>query len=125
MTNYARSIAVLATLCATFPSLLATDCDPLRYRGGVRNSPGESKLNAKQLDAVLTSLRDKAGFLEMRFDENGFLTLGDQTKISGGSATARALINAAVKIPQAGGLESHMYSAPAPSAPCSHPIPFP
>ena len=124
MTNYARSIAVLATLCATFPSLLATDGDPLRYRGGVRNSPGESKLNAKQLDAVLTSLRDKAGFLEMRFDENGFLTLGDQTKISGGSATARALIDAAVKMPHAVDLESHMYSAHVAFARLAKPIAY-
>src|SRR5215467_13767746 len=111
MTNYARSIAVLATLCATFPSLLATAGDPLRYRGGLRNSPGERKLNAKQLDAVLTSLRDKTGLLEMRFDENGFLTLGDQTKFSGGSATARALLNATVSLPHAVDLESHMYAS--------------
>jgi len=110
MTHYSRSIAVLATLCALFPSLLATDGDPFRYRGGIRNSPGEHKLNTKQLAAVLTSLRDKAGFLEMRFDENGFLTLGDPTKFSGGSAVARALIDAAVKMPHAIDLESHANS---------------
>jgi hypothetical protein len=111
MTNSARSIAVLATLCAFFPSSLATAGDPHRYRGGLRNSAGERKLNEKQLDAVLTSLRDKTGFLEMRFDENGFLTLGDLTKFSGGSSVARALITAAVKMPVAVDLESHAYSS--------------
>ncbi|MGH9768219.1 MAG: hypothetical protein ACREAB_12355, partial [Blastocatellia bacterium] len=109
MINHARSIAVIrhvqprfssnrvcliaaafAALYALFPSLLATAGDPFRYRGGLRNSPGERKLDAKQLDAVLTSLRDKAGFLEMCFDEDGFLTLGDRTKFSGGSGVARA-----------------------------------
>ncbi|MGH9938992.1 MAG: hypothetical protein ACREAM_22360, partial [Blastocatellia bacterium] len=98
--------AAFVTLCALFPSLLVTAGDPFRYSGGLRNSPGERRLSAKQLDAMLTSLRDKAGFLEMGFDENGFLTLGDQTKFSGGSATARALLDAAVKMPHAADLES-------------------
>jgi len=134
MTNYARSIAVIrhiqqrlstracpnrvcaiaaafATLCAAFPLLPVTAGDPFRYLGGVRNSPGERKLNAKQLDAVGASLRDKSGFLELGFDENGFLTLGDQTKFSGGSATARALLDAAMKMPHAVDLESHLYSS--------------
>jgi hypothetical protein len=62
------------------------------------------------LDAVLTGLRDKAGFLEMRFDENGFLILGDRTKFEGGSATARALLEAAIKMPHAVDLESHAHS---------------
>src|SRR5262245_48606146 len=98
MTNYARSIAVLATLCATFPSLLATDGDPLRYRGGVRDSHSASDLDVYHFVAVLTSAREEAGCPEMCFDENGFLTVGDHTKISGGSATARALIVAAVNM---------------------------
>src|SRR5262245_66108455 len=68
--------ATFATLCALFPLPPATAGDPFRYRGGLRNSPGERKLDPKRLDAVLTSLRDNAGLLDMRFDENGFLTLG-------------------------------------------------
>jgi hypothetical protein len=110
-TNRVRAIAVLfATTCALFSHARADSGDPARYRGGLRNSPGERKLNAKQLDAVITSLRDKAGLLEMRFDENGFLTLGDQTKFSGGSATARALLYAVTSMANAIDLESHMYS---------------
>jgi len=103
--------AALATLCSLFPLSHAAAGDPFRYRGGLRNSPGERKLNAKQLDAVLTTLRAKTGLLEMRFDENGFLTLGDRTKFSGGSAAARALLYAVASMAHAVDLESHMYSA--------------
>src|SRR5215510_8818400 len=103
--------AAFAALYSIFSTPPATAGDPLRYRGGLRNSPGVHKLNAKQLDAVLTSLRDKTGLIEMRFDENGFLTLGDQTKFSGGSAIARALLDAAVTMGIAADLESHMYSS--------------
>jgi hypothetical protein len=103
--------AAFAALCSIFSTPPATAGDPLRYRGGLRNSPGVHNLNAKQLDAVLTSLREKTGLIEMRFDENGFLTLGDQTKFSGGSAIARALLDAAVTMRNAADLESHMYSS--------------
>jgi hypothetical protein len=103
--------AAFAALWSIFFAPPATAGDPLRFRGGLRNSPGVRKLNAKQLDAVLASLRDKAGLIEMRFDENGFLTLGDQTKFSGGSAVARALLDAAVTMGNAVDLESHMYSS--------------
>lgn len=102
--------ATFASLCTLLTTLLAAPGDPFRYRGGLRNSPDERALDAKRLDAVLASLRDKAGFLEMRFDEHGFLTLGDKTKFSGGSATARALLEAVVKLPRAVDLESHPYS---------------
>ncbi len=103
-------IAALAALCSIFHSFSAKAGDSLRYRGGLRNSPGPRKLNAKQLDTILTILRDKAGLLEMRFDEDGFLALGDQTRISGGSATARALLNAAVTMTNAVEMESHTNS---------------
>jgi len=110
-TNCVCAIAVsFAATCALLPQTRAASSDPFRYRGGLRNSPGKHKLNARQLDAVLTSLRDKTGLLEMRFDEDWFLTLGDQTKFSGGSATARALLNATASLPHAVDLESHMYS---------------
>ena len=110
----------LATLCTLFP------CRPrqsltFRYRGGLRNSPGERRLDAKRLDDLLKSLRDKAGLLEMRFDENGFLTLGDQTKFSGGSATARALLDAAATMTLAVDLESHLYSIKSPSPDWANP----
>ncbi|HEY6402725.1 MAG TPA: hypothetical protein VI479_15015 [Blastocatellia bacterium] len=110
--NRVRAIAIsFAATCAFFPQARAEADDLLRYRGGLRNSLGEHKLSAKQLDAVLTSLRDKTGLLEMRFDEEGFLALGDRAKFSGGSDTARALLYAATSMSSAVELESHMYSS--------------
>ena len=100
-----------AAVCALATSMIAANGDPFRYRVGIRNSPGEFKLNDKELETTLKSLRDKTGFLEIAFDENGFLTLGDQTKFSGGSATARALLDAAIKMPHVVDLESHPYSS--------------
>jgi len=116
--------AAFAALYSIYSTAPATAGDPLRYRGGLRNSPGERKLNAKQLDAVLTSLRDKTGLIEMRFDENGFLTLGDQTKFSGGSATARALLDAAVTMGAAVDLESHGYSSKVAFARLAEPLAY-
>jgi hypothetical protein len=85
--------------------------DPLRYHGGVRNSGEAKKLNPKQLDCVLKSLREKTGFSEMFFDENGFLNLGDRAKFHGGSETARALFSAAVDSSDSIDLESHNLSS--------------
>jgi hypothetical protein len=104
--------------------MIAAGADPFRYRVGIRNSPGEYRLNAKQLDTALGSLRDKTGFLEMAFDENGFLTLGDQTKFSGGSATARALLDAAIKMPHVVDLESHLYSTQVAFARLAKPVAY-
>ena len=39
-----------------------------------------------QAQRALESLRRKTGFMEMRFDESGFLTLGDRTRFVGASA---------------------------------------
>src|SRR5207253_9810726 len=69
------------------------------------------QLKAKQLAAVLESLRAKTGFLEMRFDEQGFLTLGDRSRIAGGSTSARALLVATVDGKKAITLENHDHSA--------------
>ncbi len=115
---------VMAALCALCASSPATAGDSFRYRGGVRNSPDEQKLDMKQLDAVLTSLRDKTGFLEMRFDENGFLTLGDRSKFQGGSAVARAVLDAAMKMPHAVDLESHPVSPAVAFARLAKPISY-
>jgi hypothetical protein len=100
------AIAITA-LCPLFASPIAAWGDPFRYRGGLRNSPDKYRLNDKQLEALLNSLRDKTGFLEMRFDQDGFLALGDRTRFIGGSAAARALLSAAVDAPQAIDLENH------------------
>jgi hypothetical protein len=103
----AQAVLALALVCALAP--LASS-DPLRFRPGLRNSAGKQRLSAPQLQTVLDSLRHKTGFLEMRFDESGFLTLGDRTRIAGGSATARALIIATVDGGQVFDLECHDHS---------------
>jgi hypothetical protein len=89
------------------PFIFARPSDPLRYHGGIRNSQGPRKLNAKQQTIVLRSLREKTGLVELDFDEDGFLRAGDPTHFSGGSATARALLLAALESEQAFDLESH------------------
>lgn len=89
----------------------ALPSNPLNYRSGLRNSSDRHRLNAKQLAAVIESLRAKTGFLEMRFDEQGFLTLGDRSRLAGGSVSARALLVAAVEGNKAITLENHDHSA--------------
>jgi hypothetical protein len=86
----------VAFVCSLAAPALAMPGDPSRFRPGLRNSPEPDKLSEGQLDILKKSLREKTGFLEMRFDEDGFLVLGDRTRIAGGSATARALLVATV-----------------------------
>ncbi|MGH9846522.1 MAG: hypothetical protein ACREEM_48105 [Blastocatellia bacterium] len=74
---------------------------------GVRNSSGPRRLNEKQLQQARESLRHKSGFMELGFDEQGALTLGNRQHIRGGSATARALLIAAVDSANLYELESH------------------
>ncbi len=87
---------LLAILCALSQAVFAAPGDPARPQAGLRNSSGSRRLSASQLRKVLDSLRHKTGFLEMRFGESEFLTLGDRTRFVGGSATARELLIAAV-----------------------------
>src|SRR5438876_2740894 len=94
-----KAFFLLTLVCALSPLVSSTvyaQADPWRYRAGLRNSPGEERLSAAQLQLVLDSLRHKTGFLDMRFDEAGFLTLGDRTRYAGGSASARELLIATV-----------------------------
>jgi hypothetical protein len=89
---------------------LAAITDSLRYQSGVRNSI-ERALNSKQIETLIKSLREKTGFLEMHFDQTGFLKLGDRTKLAGGSATARELLIAAVDRTHTIDLENHNRSS--------------
>jgi len=98
--------------------------EAMRYQGGLRNSTDDRKLNAKQLETVLKNLREKTGFLEMNFDENGFLNLGDRTKFEGGSATARSLITAAIESNRAIDLEAHNSSNKVAFARLARPVIF-
>jgi hypothetical protein len=104
-----KAISLLALVCTLAP-LAYAQTDKWRFRAGLRNSSGSQRLSAMQLQSVLDSLRHKTGFPGMRFDEEGFLTLGDRTRIGGGSATARELLIAAVEGDKAFELESHDHS---------------
>ncbi len=77
------------------------------FPAGVRNSAGQRRLNERQLQTLQESLRQKSGFVELEFDRQGALTLGNRQNIVGGSATARALLEAAVDSANLYELESH------------------
>ena len=78
---------------------------------GVRNSSGPNRLNGRQMQVLQESLRQKSGFVDLGFDQHGALTLGNRQNIAGGSATARALLLAAVDSVNRYELESHERSA--------------
>src|SRR5574341_369572 len=77
------------------------------YPAGVRNSAGPRRLNERQLQTLQESLRQKTGFVELEFDRQGALVLGNRQNIAGGSATARALLQATVDSANLYELESH------------------
>jgi len=101
---------LLTILCALSQVVFTAPGDPARPQAGLRNSSESRRLSASQLQKALESLRHKTGFLEMRFDESGLLTLGDRTRFVGGSETARELLIATVDGRVAIELESHDYS---------------
>jgi hypothetical protein len=83
-----RNLLLLAILCALSQAVFTASGEQARPHAGLRNSSGSRRLGATQLRKVLDSLRHKTGFLEMRFDEFGFLALGDRSSFVGGSASA-------------------------------------
>ncbi|MEK7831510.1 MAG: hypothetical protein AAB401_10525 [Acidobacteriota bacterium] len=105
--NIAR-FAVLALLAVALTYSVSAQSEPLT---GVRNSSGFRQLNEKQLQQVRESLGRKSGFTELNFDRQGALTLGNRPQVSGGSATARALLIAAVDSQNLYELENHDHSA--------------
>ena len=81
--------------------------DQVRYRGGVRNAPEKPKMSDKQLQQVLKSLREKTGWAQLSFDAEGFLTCPNPAEFTGGSASARQLLSAALASANAFDLETH------------------
>ncbi|MGH9836442.1 MAG: hypothetical protein ACREBD_28750 [Blastocatellia bacterium] len=98
---------LFAILCALSQVVFAAPGDQARPQAGLRNSGGNRRLSASQLQKALESLRHNTGFLEMRFDESGFLTRGDRMRFAGGSAAARELLIATVDGRVAIELEAH------------------
>ena len=98
--------AIALVLTCAAPATFANVHDPLRYHSGVRNSPTRG-LGKKQLQAVLKSLRHKTGWSSLDFDSDGFLQIGDESNLSGGSQTARELLAAVINGDDAYDLEHH------------------
>jgi len=107
-TNLFGSFSLIAVLllCTLCIRLSASETMASRYLTGVRNSP-DFPLKPKQLSSLLESLRQKSGFRDMHFDNEGFLQLGDRANIAGGSTAARKLLIAAVDRAKAIDLENH------------------
>ena len=85
----------------------ATAKDRQVYRPGLRNSFMDYPLNASELELVTAQLRHKTGFMTLRFDKAGFLTIDDRSQIIGGSQAARELLVAAIDGTQSILLQSH------------------
>src|SRR5438067_362817 len=81
-------VALVLLACVTAKSHSRTRS---YFRAGLRNS-GDRPIAANQLQKLLVSLRQKTGLIEMKFDSDGFLDIGDHNHVEGGSATARALM---------------------------------
>ena len=77
------------------------------YATGVHNSAGPHRLNERQLRQVQESLQRDTGLMDLSFDAEGELKLGDRKHVQGGSATARTLLLAAVDNGNLYELESH------------------
>lgn len=115
-TSPRRTIMTVCTLMAKLlvlagvwsPAYSAPPTDA-SVRTGLSNSPSRP-LSIGQLQKLLDGLRFITGLREMRFDDDGVLNPGDRTQITGGSATARALIFAAVDGVDAFMLENHDHS---------------
>lgn len=103
------SVVVILLLCVAAKAASAESA-PFLYRCGVRNGFGQYRLSAERLSAVAASLRAKTGFLELNFDGDGFLALGDRARVEGGSAAARNLVIAAVDGTKSFVLEDHSSS---------------
>jgi len=102
-----RILFALATLCAMSSLAGGAPDTSMRLHTGLRNDDGARRLGEKQLQTALESLRHKTGFLDMRFDEAGYLTLGDRNRVSGGSGVGRELLISAVDGDKIFELEAH------------------
>src|SRR5262245_35341952 len=94
--QFAQSMFMISIVSALSLLAVANTTDPMHFRGGLRNSNSARGLSDQRLQTTLKSLRHKIGFLEMHFDQDGYLKLGDRGRITGGSSIARGLLISAV-----------------------------
>jgi hypothetical protein len=91
VSGFARRVAGLISLAGllTIP-MMAGAIEQSPFQPGIRNGQGAARLTPDQLRVVAESIRSKAGFATIDFDENGWMRLGASS--GGGSATARKLL---------------------------------
>lgn len=77
------------------------------YAPGLRNSAVGHPLSVEEMLVVQTQLRQKTGFVQLHFDEAGFLKIENRSHIDGGSALARKLVLAAADSKKSINLQSH------------------
>jgi hypothetical protein len=82
----------------------------IEYRGGLRNSNGQYRLEPKYLALLLANLQEKTGFTELSVDGSDYLVIGNKENFVGGSSTARKLLLAAIEGKNLFNLESHYRS---------------
>ncbi len=102
-----KQIAFTVVLVAAFATVTNAQSPNDFASSRVRNSRSPLRLNEKQLQMVRDSLRHKSGFVELGFDQQGVLMLGNREHVVGGSATARVLLVQAVDSTNLYELESH------------------
>lgn len=108
--NFRNIGAVLIVLACLHPIAVQAAS---RLGGGFRAGlyfSQDRPLTNKQQTALLADLRRLTGFRGIESDEEGFLMLGDRTRVVGGSPTARALISAVVDGRDSFSIESHQKS---------------
>ncbi len=104
--RWALLCALASLLASAAMPGIADDRDPDRYRPGLRIAPGKKGLKEKERDLIAQTLRDKSGFLDLGFDAAGFLTLGDRSRLSGGSQSAREMLVATMEMKEVVELQS-------------------
>ena len=105
--RHAVQSAALTLLVSALSMVTMAQSNITQPSTGVRNSRGARALNANQLRMIQQTLRQKTGFTELGFGVQGELTLGRRNQVVGGSATARALLVAAVESENLLELENH------------------
>lgn len=100
-----QSGAVRGLLLLMFVSLVASSAEAgeksksevIEYRGGIKNSNGDYRLERKYLNLLIASLREKTGFAELHFDDADYLEIGNKENYVGGSNAARKLLLSALE----------------------------
>ena len=105
LTIHFQSTVIRSLSLLIFMSLVASQteaeekskADNIEYRGGIRNSNGEYRLEPKYLNLLLASLQEKTGFTELSVDSSDYLVIKNKEVFVGGSRAARKLLIAAIE----------------------------